>query len=202
MYTEMKNKNEMIKDGYHVNSVFIHEYQTPSYVRKLDVLRRFREEIVNETFTNTKSISIWEFLEMCTEEDSNFSSINRNNYHELEVNYTMDKKKYTMVYSTQKNNRIRFPIYSEDTVRNKDVSNGIISATLVFNEDDEEGKDITEQIAYFAGPLENFYQGTEYVVNRKWLSYVGIEADAIIKIMDMNANTLTFLKKDEVLSLE
>lgn len=202
MYTEMKNKNDMIKDGYHVDSVFIHEYQSSSYVRKLDVLRRFREEIVNETFSNKKSISVWDFLESCTEEGSNFSSINRNVYHEIEVNYTMDKKKYTIIYSTKENDFIKFPVYSEEEIRNKDISNGIISATRVFKEEDEEGLDITEDINRFAGPLENFYKGTGYVVKRKWLSYMNIEPNAIIKIMDMNANTYIFSQSNDTLDLE
>lgn len=202
MYTEIKNKNEMIKDGYHVDSVFLHEYQSSSFVRKLDVLRRFREEIVKETFTQSKPINIWEFIEMCTEEGSNFGKVDRNLYHELEVNYTMDRKQYKIIFTTHQNSNIRFPIYTENEVRQRKEAQGIISATVVQSEDDEEGMDVTQELLKFAGPMENFYSDTEYIVKRYWLSQVNIDSNAIIKVLDMDAEEHVFTPSKEILSFK
>lgn len=202
MYTQLKhNKNDMIKDGYHVDSVFLHEYKTSSFVRKLDVLRRFREEIVNEKITNTQPIDIWEFIESCTEEGSNFGTVNRNLYHELEVNYTMDRKQYKIMFTTSANSKIRFPVYREDEIRKRKEVQGILSVLIVNNEEDDEGIDVTDDILKFAGPMENFYQDSEYVVKRQWLSYVNISPDAIIKVLDMDADTHIFDAKTDVLKI-
>jgi len=202
MYTEMKNKNDQIKDGYHVDSVFLHEFQSSSFVRKLDVLRRFREEIVNETFTQSKSVNIWDFIEMCTEEGSNFGKVDRNLYHELEVNYTMDRKQYKIIFSTQNNSNVRFPIYTEKEVRQRKEAQGIISAIVVQNEEDDEGIDVTDSLLKFAGPMENFYSDTEYIVKRCWLSQVNIDTNAIIKVLDMDAEEHIFSPLKEIITFK
>lgn len=200
LYSEYKDRNEMIKDGYHVDSVYLYEHHSSTYSRKLDVLRIFREQIVNETFTNKKSIDFDRFLALCSDPDSNFQ-VNKDLKYDLEVNYTLDRRQYKIVYSNDENSRIRFPVYSEKEVMDG-VQNSIISAMIVRNANDVDGIDIGDVLLKYAGPLGNFYNGTDFCVKKSWLSFAGIEDNVIIKMMDINGDEYIFRENDKYLSLK
>jgi hypothetical protein len=200
LWAQYKNKNEMIKDGYHVDSVFLYEHHSPTFARKLDVLRIFRSEIVKETFTNKKHIDIEEFLSLCSDPETNFQYDSKLSY-DLEVNYTLDRKQYKIVYSTDCNRNIRFPIYSESEVDNLDSDNSIISASIVRHSGDLNGIEIDDVILKYAGPLGDFYDGTEFVVKKSWLQFSGIENNSKISIMDIGGDSYIFDDDDEYLTL-
>ncbi len=201
VYAEYKDRNEMIKDGYHVDSVFLFEKQSPSFSRKLDVLRVFRSLIVDEAFSNKKSLSVKEFLELCSDPETNFQ-YNSGFEYELEVNYTFDRRQYKIVYDTDVNLDIRFPVYSESEIVKSGVDNSIISASIVRRESDPNGIDIGDVILKYAGPLGNFYDDSEYVVKRKWLTFSGIDNKSKIKIMDIDGNEYVFKEDEDYLTLK
>lgn len=200
-YAHYKDKNEMIKDGYHVDSVFLFEHHSPTYSRKIDVLRVFRSEIVNETFTNKKSINMSKFLELCSDPASNFQYDVQYQY-ELEVNYTLDRRQYKIVYATDENENIRFPVYSESEIAKANVDNSIISASILRQDSDNQGIDIGDVILKYAGPMGNFYGDSEFVVKRSWLTFSGIDEKAMIKIMDIEGTEYVFKENDTYLVLK
>ncbi len=201
LWAEYRDRNEMIKDGYHVDSVFLYEHHSATYSRKVDVLRIFRNAIVNETFTNKKSIPFSQFLELCSDPESNFQ-VNSELTYELEVNYTLDRKQFKIIYSTDDNNNVRFPVYSEKEIAKAGNNNSIISASIIRRESDQAGIEIDDELLKYAGPLGNFYGNTEFVVKRSWLGFSGIDENAKIKIMDMNGNELVIKDTDQYLELK
>lgn len=201
LYSDYKDRNEMLKDGYHVDSVFLFEHHSPTYSKKIDVLRIFRDEIVKETFSHKHSLEFSKFLDLCSDVASNFQ-VNKDLRYELEVNYTLDRKQYKIIYSDDINSFMRFPIYSESEIaKNTDTSNCIISATIVRDPMQSSGIDISDVILKFAGPLGNFYDGTGFVVKRCWLSLAGIDEHAIIKLMDIEGNEYCIKNDDEFIAL-
>ena len=201
-YAYYKDKNEMIKDGYHVDSVFLYEHQSSTYYRKIDVLRIFRRAIVEEKFTYKKDIDIKTFLELCSDPESNFQ-YNPEYTYQLEVDYTFDKQQYKIIYSTDENNRIRFPIYSETCISKANTSNSIISANLMKDDSEIDGEDISDIISKYAGPLANLYADTDYVVKRDWVNlFSNIDPNCNIVIMDLYGNDFVFNHTDTYLSIE
>ncbi len=201
LWAEYRDRNEMIKDGYHVDSVFLYEHHSATYSRKVDVLRIFRTAIVNETFTTKKSILMSEFLELCSDPESNFQ-VNPQLTYELEVNYTFDRKQYKIVYSTDENDKIRFPVYTEKEIAKSGNNNSVISASIIRRDGDQAGIEIDDEFMKYAGPLGDFYGGTEFKVKRSWLGFSGIEENAKIKIMDMNGNEMVVKSADKYLELK
>lgn len=201
LWAQRKHRNEMIKDGYHVDSVFLFEHHSQTYSRKLDVLRIFRSEIVKETFTNKKHIAIEDFLDLCSDPETNFQ-YNPELPYELEVNYTLDRKQYKIVYSTECNRNIRFPIYSESEIEKSSSETSIISASIVRQDSDLDGIDVGDVILKYAGPLGNFYDDTEFVVKKSWLQFSGIDAESKINIMDIEGDSYLFDNNCEYLTLK
>ena len=56
-------------------------------------------------------------------------------------------------------------------------------------------------ILKYAGPLGDFYAGTEYVVKKCWLQFAGFESTSKINIMDIEGRCYLFDEKDEYLSM-
>ena len=175
-----RDKNEMIKDGYHVDSVYLYVHE-PEFIKQYDMLRIFRDLIRDEIITQSKELDVWEFVEACCDPDTNFDKANKDYYHVLEVNYTFDLKKYKMIYDTRSNTKVRFPIYTESNIRERDVSKaGVNSAFLTHYEkpetDDPNFKDVTNDLKKIAGPMQNFYSDTKYLIKKEWFldSYLGL----------------------------
>jgi hypothetical protein len=85
---------------------------------------------------------------------------------------------------------IRFPIYSEQTIRNKDMkNNGALTAgMLTVKEDAEDGIDIYDKLRLLAGPMGNFYADTEYSIKKQHLHYTGLRVPIdgmYIKMLDL-----------------
>lgn len=200
-YTHYKDlKNEMIKDGYHVDDVnlYVHEKE---FIKVFEVLSKFRKKIVEGEIKLDKELDIYEFLEMCASSDiTNLKTIDRDNYHLLEVVYTFDFKKYVIYYDTKTNTSVRFPVYAEQDVRERDIfEGGVTSAQIVLHPDDIQGIDVTEKMLKFAGPMENFYDDKNYMVKKEWFwqeDYPSIET-AYVKVIDSSGNEHIFEPSDE-----
>ncbi len=85
---------------------------------------------------------------------------------------------------------IRFPIYTEQIIRNKDVkSNSALTAgMLTLTADADDGMDIYESLRLLSGPMGNFYADTEYSIKKQYLHYTGLRVpvdDMFIKMLDL-----------------
>ena len=203
-----KGKNDMIKDGYHVDSVYLYVHE-PEFIKQYDMLRVFRDLIRDEIITQSKELDIFDFIQACCDPDTNFDKVNKAYYHILEVNYTFDLKKYKMIYDTRDNKKVRFPIYTEKAIRERDVSKaGVNSAFLSHYEkpetEDPNCKDVTNDFKKIAGPMQNFYSDTEYIMKKEWFldTYLGsgkafdsIE-NCYIHIIDFKGN-MNLIKPDQ-----
>lgn len=207
-----KNKNEMIKDGYHVDAVYLYVHE-PEYIKQYDMLRIFRDMIRDEILRDGQKLDIWEFVEECSDPDTNFNKVNKDFPHILEVNYTFDLKKYKIFFDTENNTSIQFPIYSELNIRERDVSKGGINAAFLTHyenpdTDDPTSTDVTESLRKFSGPLQNFYQDTDYVVRKEWFldDYIGVGKafdslnNCYIHIIDFKGNTHVIGADQDILS--
>ena len=175
-----KDKNEMIKDGYHVDSVYLYVHE-PEFIKQYDMLRVFRDLIRDEIIKQNKELDIFDFITHCCDPDTNFDKVNKEYYHILEINYTFDLKKYKMIFDTKNNTNIRVPIYTEALIRERDVSKaGINSAFLSHYEkpetDDPNCKEVTNDLKKMAGPMQNFYVDTPYIMKKEWFldAYLGL----------------------------
>jgi hypothetical protein len=180
LYSSLRSSNEMIKDGYHVDEVFLLEYPdgTEGEFREIDVLRIFRQQIVRQTITNRKPMELTDFIQLCCDPLSNFTEFDSNARYELMVKYTFDHKQYIIVYDMldKATNYIRFPIYTEREIRSRDIKQtGVLTAAqLTATEDADDGIDIYTQLKMLAGPMENFYADTEYAVKKHHLNHAGL----------------------------
>lgn len=186
-WIQIKGRNEMIKNGYHVDSVFLIE-RHETYSRKIDVLRVFRSEIIKETFTNEKSIEVSEFIALCSDPSSNFQYDAQYEY-DIEVNYTYDQREYKIIYSTYENKHIRFPIYTESAIINTSATTGGLCSAYFTREKNqvlgERNIDISDEMMKYAGPIGNFYVDTEYLIRREWLvSSELIDEDSTVVLLD------------------
>lgn len=175
-----RDKNEMIKDGYHVDSVYLYVHE-PEYIKQYDMLRIFRDLIRDEIIKFDADFNVWDFVEACCDPDTNFDKVNKEYYHALEVNYTFDLKKYKMVYDTRENKIIKFPVYKEIGIRERDISKAGISCAFLthfpkLEQEDPNAKDVTNELKKIAGPMQNFYSDTEYVVRKDWFldAFLGV----------------------------
>jgi len=170
--------------------------------------------IRDEVLKNDQKLNIWEFIEHCSDPDTNFNKVNKSNFHLLEVNYTFDLKKYKVFYDTDTNTSIQFPIYSEKGIRERDVSKGGINAAFLthyekLETEDVEMKDVTEALRKFSGPMQNFYRDTDYTVRKDWFldEYIGVGKafrstdTCYIHVIDFKGKTHTIGTNDETLSL-
>ena len=204
------NPNEMIKDGYHVDEVYLVEsHGDGDDFREIDVLRVFRQQIVKQTITNKRGMSLHDFIELCCDPHSNFNAFNPEARYELVVKYTFDHKQYMIVYdsSDKAGNSIRFPVYTERDIRGRDIKHtGVLTAAqLAGNEDAEDGIDIYPHLKMLAGPMENFYADTEYEVKRHHLNHAGLRfpVDAMfIQMLDMWGSPYVLGPDKSVIKLE
>ncbi len=187
VYSNWNHTNDMIKDGYHVDFVYLHEPIGDNQFREIDLLTNFRMHINQKTFTNKKTIGLLDFIQLCCSPNSNFSAVDISKKYELVVHYTFDHKRYIIVYTMEQ--PMRFPVYTEVEIRQKTLKNtGVITAGLLTaKEDDDDGIDIYQQLKMLAGPMENFYGDTEYSVKRHYLNYAGLKMNVetgYIKMLD------------------
>jgi hypothetical protein len=197
--------NDMIKDGYHVDFVYLWEPTEDGQFREIDLLAHFRHHINQRTFTSTKSIQLGDFIQLCCTPDSNFSTFDAAKRYELVVHYTFDHKRYIIVYSMDQS--IRFPVYSEAQIRERSLKNtGVITAgMLTVKEDDEDGINIYEHLKKLAGPMDNFYSDTEFVVKRSHLFFAGLKIDVAhlhLKMLDFWGTEFVLSPKQEIIRLE
>ncbi len=210
VYSNWRQTNEMSKDGYHVDFVYLYEPVADSLqCNEIDLLAHFRYHINQKTFTNTKTISMSKFIELCCNPNSNFNSYDPAKHYELVVRYTFDHKEYIVVFDSKAEgeNNIRFPIYTESEIRGRSLKNtGVITCGLLTaKEDDDDGINIYEYLKKLAGPMENFYADTEYKVKRHHLNFAGLKLDvdnAFIKMLDFWGTEFVVKPKQNIIKLE
>jgi hypothetical protein len=211
-YTSWKTPNEMIKHGYHVMKVFLHEHPKDSSLdtkmQAIDVLGFFREDIVSEEFTHAKSLGLREFIERCYEkcksEDIAFPQPDPTRRYELVVHYVFDHEDYTIVYDTDDKSPIRFPIYTESAIRHRDRLQTVLEATVTAKREQEDGMNVYDHIKRLAGPMGNFYADSEFCVKKRHLHFTGFRVpldDAYLRIMDGNATTHIISPKEEIITI-
>jgi hypothetical protein len=205
LYSNWKHTNEMSKDGYHVDFVYLYEPTDDGKVNEIDLLAHFRHHINLKTFSHSKAIKLGDFIELCCSPDSNFKAYDPTKKYELLVRYTFDHKKYIVVFDSLSN--VRFPIYTESQIRQRNLKNtGVItSGLLTANEDDEDGIDIYDNLKVLAGPMENFYGDTEHKVQRHYLNYTGLRIDVenmYIKLLDFWGTEFVIKPKHNIIKLE
>lgn len=210
LYSNWRHTNEMIKDGYHVDFVYLYEpldNNNSSECNEIDLLAHFRDHIRQKLITQTKAIPLSKFIESCCNPNSNFNKYDASKNYELVVRYTFDHKQYIIVYDNQAAEGVRFPIYSEAEIRGRSLKNGgvITAGLLTAKEDDEEGINVYDQLKQLAGPMENFYADTEYKVKRHHLNYAGLKMDvenAFIKMLDFWGTDFVVRPRQNVIKLE
>lgn len=206
-YADYKHNNDMSKDGYHVDFVYLYEPTDTGEYTEVDLLAHFREQIRLRGFSNTKSMRVTDFIELCCSPNSNFKDIDPTKHYELVVRYTFDFKQYIIVFDTSDNVEIRFPPYTEREIRQRSLkSTGVITAGLLTaNAEADDGINIYEHLKRLAGPMENFYADTDYTVKRHHLNYSGLKMDvdnAFIKVFDFWGTDFTIPPKQKIIRLE
>jgi hypothetical protein len=209
-----REKNEMIKDGYHVDSAYLYVHE-PEFIKQYDMLRIFRDLIRDEIIKQDRDLNIWDFVEACCDPDTNFDKVNKDFYHILEVNYTFDHKKYKMIYDTSINLDIRFPIYTEKEIRDRDVSKAGVNLAYLTHFDkaetnDPNAKDVTNDLKKVAGPMQNFYKDTDYVMKKEWFldPYLGSgklfdsNEECYMHIIDFKGNCHVIHPNQQIISLK
>lgn len=214
-YSSWKHSNEMIKDGYHVMKVFLWKHSSteggPGTERSsgIDVLRFFREEIANENITHIKGVDIHKFIErcfnQCVEEGIAFPKADPTAQYELQVNYVFDRQDYMIVYDSEDNVDVRFPVYTESTVHARDVSkDGLLSAMVTATADSDDGMDVYKEMMLLAGPMRNFYADSEFNVKKRHLHYTGFRVpldDAFVKMLDFEARQHIVAPDQDIIEL-
>lgn len=206
-YADYKQNNDMSKDGYHVDFVYLYEPTESGAYNEIDLLAHFRQQINMKTFSNTRSIDVKDFIELCCAPNSNFNNFDPSVQYELVVKYTFDYKQYIIVFDTTDNNRIRFPPYPEREIRQRSLKNtGVITCGMVTAAADaDDGINVYEYLKKLAGPMENFYSDTEYTVKRHHLNYAGLKMDmdnTYIKMLDFWGTDFTITPQENVIRLE
>lgn len=169
-YTKFKtNKNEMIKDGYHIDFVYLYEKPKSGKTVKYDVTSVFRKEILEDKFNNGCELST--FVNSCCKSGSNLKPYDEDLYYRLEIRYTFDLDKYKVFFDTENNEKIIFPLYTEREIRTQRINNfnsdSIVSANLQRDEHDG-GIDVIKELKEIAGPLETFYKDKGLVTKVEW----------------------------------
>lgn len=205
LYSNWNHTNDMIKDGYHVDFVYLYEPTESGQYREIDLLAHFRHHINKQTFSNTKPIKLSDFIKLCCSAESNFSSFDPSRQYDLVVHYTFDHKPYIITYTMDE--LVRFPIYTESQIRQRSLkATGVITAGLLTaDENAEEGIDIYEHLKKLAGPMENFYSDSEYSVKRNYLNYAGLKVNVdncFIKMLDFWGSEFVLRPKQDIIKLE
>lgn len=168
LYTDVKShkllqNNEMVKDGYHVNFVFL-DFIEEMKIRRIDVTSIFRAEILKGTFQN-EGLMLKDFIQFCRKPNNNVYT-SSDNCH-LEIDYTFDFKRYRIWFDTDVNDRVVFPLYKESELRKRIFLPSILSAILTNDPESENGIDVTREINEAAGPLGNFYDDKGHKVKKQ-----------------------------------
>jgi hypothetical protein len=203
LYSTWKSPNDMVKDGYHVDEVNLIELSENGEWREIDVLRIFRNHIQHKTISKDSPVDLLDFIQQyCCDPKSNFQAINPKAQYSLVVSYTFDLRKYKIVYDKN----IRFPLYSERQIRNKDLqtTGALTAGMLTLSEEADDGIDIYQHLKEFAGPMENFYADTEFPVMRKHLLYTGLNVpdNFFIKMLDLSGTEFTVRPSQQQIRLE
>lgn len=204
LHARLQQNNEMVKDGYHVDSVYLYVYEK-EFIKQYDMLRVFREKLVEPSempcIRIDSKVDFMDFVKMCCDPDTNFKEADEDLFYLLEVNYTFDRKKYRIYYDSKKNDHIRFPVYSDAAIRERDVFDGGVNSALVTEKDDDEtGIDVTKELKRLAGPMQNFYDDTEYVMLKDWFMGDRFPKTHNIQIIDFKGDFHTIKSEDEFLS--
>jgi hypothetical protein len=207
LQTKLKtSKPEMIKDGYHINAVYLYVYGK-DIIKQFDMLRVFRENViqpeVNPVIRLDSELNFMDFVNMCSDPDTNFNQVNENSFYLLEVNYTFDRKDYRVYYDSKVNSKIRFPIYSDKAIRERDLFvGGVDSSQITENETDYNGIDVTKEMKRLAGPMQNFYDDTEFVVKKRWFMNDRFPKQSNIQLIDFKGELHIIKPDDQYLSFD
>jgi len=206
LYADFKGKrmlasNEMIKDGYHVNFVYldiIQEYK----IRRIDVTSIFRAEILKGTFQENFALS--KFVKICAKPNSNIQTADLLTHsYRLEIDYTFDYKRYRVWFDTIRNPNVIFPIYKESELRKRMFLPKILSAILTNDPDSETGIDVTHKINEAAGPLGNFYDDVNLnVCKERAIPEIGNSNNLYLVMIAHNGQRFIFDKNDTNLTLK
>jgi hypothetical protein len=197
-YVDLKEqKNEMVKDGYHINFVFL-DFIEEFKIRRIDVTSLFRAEVLKGTFQN-QGLSLLDFVELCRKPNNNLYY--NDGKCRLEIDYTFDFKRYRVWYETDDNPTIVFPIYKESELRKRMFLPSVLSAILTNDPESESGIDVTREINEAAGPLGNFYDDKEGHRVKKANVLPDRGDDLFLCLIAHNGQSYTFGKDDIYLSL-
>lgn len=205
LHTKIKSDpTTMIKDGYHIDAVYLYVHEK-EFIKQYDMLRVFREKVVQPAekpmIRINGDLDMFEFVKLCRDPETNFNKVDESLYYLLEVNYTFDHKKYRAYYDSKTNRKIRFPIYSEKAIRDRDIfCGGVNSAQIAESEDDEDGINVTKELKRLAGPMQNFYDDTEYVVKKDWFMGDRYKKTDYIQIIDFKGDFHVIKPDDKYLS--
>lgn len=204
LHARIQQNNEMVKDGYHVDSVFLYVHER-EFIKQYDMLRVFREKLVEPSEKPTiridSDVNFFDFVKMCCDPDTNFKEVDEDLFYLLEVNYTFDRKKYRIYYDSKRNTNIRFPVYSDKEIRERDIFEGGVNSALVTERDDDEsGIDVTHELKMLAGPMQNFYDDTEYVTLKEWFMGDRFSSSHNIQIIDFIGEFHTISSDEKFLS--
>lgn len=198
---------EMIKDGYHIDAVYLYVHGT-DFIKQYDMLRVFREKVVQPEekplIRIDSAVDVMDFVKSCCDPDTNFNCVDPTLTHVLEVNYTFDHKKYRVYYDNRHNTKIRFPIYSDQAIRDRDILAGGVNAGLISeseNESDaENGIDVTKELKRLAGPMQNFYDDTEYIVKKDLFMGERYPKNSFIHLIDGKGDSYVIRPEESLLS--
>lgn len=199
LYHNYKNQltDEMTKDGYHVDAVFLQEKNKGKGLDHMfDFLRVFRDLIREKKLQ--EGMTIQEFMKRCCDPRSNFKEFDPNNEYRLYVNYTFDYKSYTVIF----NQKVQFPIYSEKEIRDQLLDSGISMAEIVRNPHDTSGIDITHTVKQRAGPLGNFYSDVDYITVKFEDIDSRMPEDDYLRIVDVHGNVWIFDKNSPAIEFK
>lgn len=189
------NKNEMVKDGYHVNVVFL-EIDDGYRIRKFDVTSVFRSEILKGTFDDD-GLPLIDFVKKCSRPNNNIR-YDVNSQIRLQIDYTFDRKSYVVTFD----DAIVFPIYLESELRQYLMRPTILSAVISKNEfDADNGIYVTDELNKFAGPLGNFYDDKPNITVRKDDALPELPSNYCVILMDSKGKTHVFKPENEYLTL-
>lgn len=155
-------RNDMMKPGLHVDFVYLHNRNI-----KYDITSTFRAQLLSGAFDR---VPLLDFLETCCTANTNLRTIDRETYYRLEIRYTFDYNPYVINFDTEVNDRLKFPMFSEEDTREilatQEEPCKILSATIACGGRET---DFTEEMLRMGGPLNDFYFDHEIEVLKKWI---------------------------------
>lgn len=210
----------MIKDGYHVDEVYLRSYtlEDPEVPddSDVDVLRMFRDRIRQREIGADRGIPVLEFVSSCCRPNSNFVTCDLSKRWQVFVIYTFDQRQYLIAYDSARPEptEIRFPPYPEDKLRASSRGlNEIVDAALVSSvSPGADGWDVTAVVQMAAGPMHDFYASTPHVVTREHLNFLlqylervtprgcpNVSSCFYLRVFDAWGTIYTFAPSDRVL---